>query len=134
MKKLTIAFSVVLFLFLGIFLITPKKKQPKQTLPPVNTIAEDAQKAAIEETFAAQEEPTNSYTAAYNRGYNAFLLQMGRPDLVSPQKIYTSYISNGDEQQDEEAANRGYADGYHKASDAISCPRFKDPRYSGDNY
>lgn len=131
MKRLSIIAGISAALFVGVFLLVPKKKQQKPALPPINSIAEEFVTEVIDKSTIV-DEAVDDYAAAYNKGYNAFLNQMGRSDLVSEQKVYTAYMPSGNEEQDEEAAGRGYADGYHKASDSIYCPRFKDSQYSGN--
>lgn len=76
------------------------------------------------------------YETAYQRGYNSFMMQFGRTDLVSNKKIeaYTSNVteelSEEEKQKIEEISDKAYVDGYHKASDSFVCPRFKDTRHN----
>lgn len=74
------------------------------------------------------------YEMAYQRGFNSFMRQVGRPDLVyngnNNEKIemYTSNIieeaSDEEKQKIEEISAKAYVDGYHKAGDSTVCPRF----------
>lgn len=74
------------------------------------------------------------YEMAYQRGFNSFMRQVGRPDLVyngnNNEKIemYTSNIieeaSDEEKQKIEEISAKAYVDGYHKAGDSTACPRF----------
>jgi hypothetical protein len=69
------------------------------------------------------------YEMAYQKGYNSFMMQFGRTDLVSNKKIeaYTSNVteelSEEEKQKIEEISDTAYVDGYHKASESFVCPR-----------
>jgi len=86
---------------------TPEKQK-------ANSVALSTEKNIVE----AEETPT-SYTIGYDKGYKAFLEQNGRVDL-SPNKKYTVYV---EQELEKDEVDRGYVDGYHRASETIYCPR-----------
>lgn len=142
MRKIIAVFAAgVIFVVVFSFIIQ-KTTKPIKNLPPINSIADEIEQH-FENDLSSDEytqipedmQEPDRYSTAYMRGYNAFLSQVGRPDLISNQKTYIAYVGEqSNSADDEDADNRGYADGYHKASDSINCPRFKDPRYPGDKY
>lgn len=67
----------------------------------------------------------NAYKMGYEKGYYAFLIQNGE----EPEKItsYTVGVEDLYKQQEAEeyqnAVEKGYVDGYHKACNTMNCPR-----------
>lgn len=62
---------------------------------------------------------SNAYEEGYWRGYGAFLSQSG---LQLPPVKLVKYSSSDSEEQKEEL-EKGYVDGYHKATECMFCPR-----------
>lgn len=59
-----------------------------------------------------------SYESSYQEGYRAFFEQQGIEIPVDPKVIYASFHMV----EDESTSGSGYVDGYHKASESLSCP------------
>jgi hypothetical protein len=66
--------------------------------------------------FARAETP---YEQGFRTGYSAFLKQTGR--YIPRPGVSASYTSSYS--SDDEDVSRGYADGYHKATEMEHCPR-----------
>lgn len=66
-------------------------------------------------------EPVNSYDLGYGEGYRAFLEQQGL-EVPSAAMSYTVLVGAVSEVGSEEMRGIGYMDGYHKASESLSCP------------
>lgn len=62
-----------------------------------------------------------SYGFGYERGYAAFLEQQGGSVPVTRAVRYTNEVVDVGV-LDEDLTSKGYADGYHKASDNFYCP------------
>lgn len=62
-----------------------------------------------------------SYGFGYERGYAAFLEQQGSSVPVTRAVRYTNEVVDVGV-LDEDLTSKGYADGYHKASDNFYCP------------
>lgn len=63
--------------------------------------------------------PMTPYRHGYISGFNAFLAQTDQPMIQ-----VASYTSQQDQPMDEKEVERGYVDGYHRATEVQSCPRF----------
>ena len=63
-----------------------------------------------------------AYEVGFNKGQNALYMQMGKAEKIKDkQSEYTVLIEENEETK--EIQQKGYADGYHKASESFSCPR-----------
>lgn len=66
--------------------------------------------------FVQVPEPTG-YDLGFERGYRAFLVQMGED--VASVELYASEVHGFSEDD----VSRGYADGYHRACEMTFCPK-----------
>lgn len=63
-----------------------------------------------------------AYEVGFNKGQNALYMQMGKAEKIKDKQTeYTVLIEENEEAK--EIQQKGYADGYHKASESFSCPR-----------
>lgn len=101
-----------------LFFTRPSREKVKLLNPAPSgvLVQEDSREASFEEV--------DSYELGYNQGYLAFMSQWGlEPPSSVVEFVYTSSHSVSIVAEDEEMRNRGYADGYHRASESFSCPR-----------
>lgn len=70
--------------------------------------------------WADAESLSRPYRYGYKSGFEAFLKQTGR-DV--PRQMVASYTSSETYEMDDEEVERGYVDGYHKATELQNCPR-----------
>jgi hypothetical protein len=61
------------------------------------------------------------YEAGWQRGYEAYIEQVGLPGTPHPTATYTSQPAAMNAEQSK-AAEAGYVDGYHRASESLVCP------------
>jgi hypothetical protein len=119
MKKIAIFFAI---LFCLIFLVSEFFQ--RSTTPIVNPRSEisaspeDVKKHAVE----------RAYKVSFDKGYSAFLRQIGFESKTSYQ--YTSNVQEVpveeeilSSQEYQDALDKGYVDGYHKATEVTHCPR-----------
>lgn len=115
---------IVLFAFclasgiLAYFLAESVVRTHKPVSVPVSDNPSEPEPAWPEPTPEEVKNPSTSYDFGYERGWRAFMEQQGQP--VPKAATYTS-LSEGE--LDEEAAGKGYVDGYHKAGGSLYCPR-----------
>lgn len=102
--KIKIIFLIFCFL-LCCFLINKNYKKPQN-------------KAANEEI-----KKMSSYEIGYSKGYNSAKRQFSenQENVINDEKVF-SFTSSYESTYNEEEI-KGYVDGYHKALDAIYCPR-----------
>lgn len=62
-----------------------------------------------------------NYESGFNRGYNAFMAQMGEESSEKRVFKYTKFEKEIENSEEEEL--KGYVDGYHKAAELQYCPR-----------
>jgi hypothetical protein len=123
-NKITLVASLILGLF---FVLIISSLENKKSNSLINKKPQQENNFVVEISNKIDE--SKIYETAYQRGYNSFMMQFGRTDLVSNKKIeaYTSNVtkelSEEEKQKIEEISDKAYVDGYHKASDSFVCPR-----------
>lgn len=70
--------------------------------------------------WASSIRPATPYQQGYMNGFDAFLKQT---DQYIPRPLVASYTSSEKYEMDNEEVERGYVDGYHRASELQNCPR-----------
>lgn len=128
MKKIAIFFAV-LFVLIFVFseLRSRKTTFSKSVKMEISASPEETKKQAVE----------RAYKASFDKGYKAFLSQNG----FESRAIY-QYTSNVQEvpvreeviqsEEYKDAVDRGYVDGYHRATEISHCPRpYYDEKYDG---
>lgn len=66
-------------------------------------------------------DPQTAYQRGFNEGFDAFLKQTNQ---YTPRPLVVTYTrSEENEAGDDEEVNKGYVDGYHKATELQNCPR-----------
>ena len=94
-----------------------KTEENVEEIPLIETI--DIEKRAYEVGFNKEK---RAYEVGFNKGQNALYMQMGKAEKIKDkQSEYTVLIEENEETK--EIQQKGYADGYHKASESFSCPR-----------
>jgi hypothetical protein len=134
-NKTALVVSLILGLF---FVLIISSLENKKSNSLINKKPQQENNFVVERNNKIDE--SKIYEMAYQKGYNSFMRQVGRPDLVhngnNNEKIemYTSNIieeaSEEEKQKIEEISAKAYVDGYHKAGDSTVCPRFKDIRHN----
>jgi len=66
-------------------------------------------------------EADSGYEAGWQRGYEAYIEQVGLPAPPHPTATYTSQPA-AMTAEEMKAAEAGYVDGYHRASESLVCP------------
>lgn len=116
MKNKIFAIFAISVCFLGGIALAVFMNAGKTKKPPINAI----DPVEIKSTLSDQE----VYAYSYNRGYNAFMTQINRDDLmVDNNKVYTYTSDKKKTEHEKELESRAYVEGYHRAADAIYCPR-----------
>lgn len=88
----------------------------ERVVPPAPV--EEAPVGVLVEYEPGSGERVTTYSLGYQRGYRALLVQVGR-EVPALER----YVSLEECEGSEEDIDRGYRDGYHKASEMLSCPR-----------
>lgn len=65
-------------------------------------------------------EPRTAYQRGFDDGFDAFLMQTNQ---YTPRPFVAKYSTSEEGDSDEEEVERGYVDGYHKATELQHCPR-----------
>jgi len=136
-NKIYLVVSLILGLFF-VFFISNLENKKSNSNSLINKKTQQENNFVVEINNKIDE--SKIYEIAYQRGYNSFMRQVGRPDLVhngnNNEKIemYTSNIieemSEEEKQKIEKISAKAYVDGYHKAGDSTVCPRFKEARHN----
>lgn len=63
--------------------------------------------------------PETAYEQGFRNGYSSFLAQTGK--YIPQPNVTASYASSYS--SDDEDVQKGYVDGYHRATEVESCPR-----------
>lgn len=120
MRRIAIL-SLCVFAFFGFVWAYFKQIDNKKTEP---VIAATPQEENLEKVLE------NVYQNSFNRGYRAFLSQFAKKEEPGVAYQYTVQIQEQavSEQIKEtpeykEAIDKGYVDGYHRASEMNQCPR-----------
>lgn len=108
---LTLSACLLSGVILAIFINTDSTKKPSvNSVDPVD----------VKNTLSEQE---IMYAYAYSQGYNAFVTQMDRADLLINNKAY-SYTSEKEKSEiEKDLEARAYTEGYHNAANSLYCPR-----------
>jgi len=130
MRKKILFSACAAFFVLAAFLVFGNRKLNNPLLDAEGELVlldeeQEVRREFIPLPFSQEElQGPDEYRAAYSRGYMAFLSQMGLP-LPPPEQViqYTSLVNEEDKNPEEE--DKGYADGYHRASESLSCPANK---------
>ena len=80
---------------------------------------ENVEKIPLIETIDIEK---RAYEFGFNKGQNALYMQIGKAEKIKDKQTeYTVLIEENEETK--EIQQKGYVDGYHKASESFSCPR-----------
>jgi len=110
-----VAFVTLSLLYIAGMVAYSLLSQESRPLPP-NGLPPDPPEAVIAAEDAA-------YEHGFRKGYDAFLKQTGQDDKVTQSAgVAYAYTSSAFEEDDDDV-QRGYVDGYHKATEAQHCPR-----------
>lgn len=114
---------------LTVFLSFLGKAPPPAPPEPVKFVEVD-QTVVVPDQYAVEPLDAQAYRVGYLHGQNALFTQMNKPEELhvfhaTPQVQYTAIQDAPEEERTRysEIMTQGYIDGYHRASDSMSCPR-----------
>lgn len=115
-----VVFSLVLVCAVLVFLVGPRDEEVVE-LKETQGFPSDSGVLVLD--VSDQVESVSSYDLGYREGYRAFLRQQGiESSLGEASVIYASSHGVFVGEDDGGMEGRGYMDGYHKASESLSCP------------
>lgn len=118
MRRIFASIAILCVCFAAYMLISSKKAEKIVFVPQDKTVENLVLSEQTEE-----ETKEELYDLGYKKGFHAFMAQTGREGPEVAYKYTTQIEEHEETERYTDVIDKGYVDGYHKASESGICPR-----------